>query len=280
MNLETESDWQGWIGRETRAIDMVSADLAHRFAATFAGQVADMPIPPCLFWCLCPPVFTPDQLGRDGHPAPGQILPKLPLPRRMWAGGEIRFHGDLAIGDRVMRTSTIERIEEKSGSTGQLWFVAVRHRYAVDSEERIDERHDIVYRADPEKGAPARTPPFAERLDDLLAELRPETSSTLLFRYSALTFNGHRIHYDHPYATEIEGYDGLVVHGPMQATWMANLAARHLGRTPSRMRYRGLSPLICGEPVVVELAEAGQGHYSARVRIDGGPATMSADIWP
>lgn len=168
-------------------------------------------------------------------------------------GGQITRLAPLAEGNEVTRVSTIEDVSFKTGRSGQLGFVTLRHLYQTQGQTRIDERQDIVYREDPAPGAPAPKLPEAEAWPNATG-WDVTTTLTLLFRYSALTFNGHRIHYDAPYAREVEGHDGLVVHGPMQAIWMQNLAATLMGGAPESFDYRGTAPLICGQPVRVEAA--------------------------
>jgi 3-methylfumaryl-CoA hydratase len=248
------------------------------FRATVGPLLADAAVPPGLFWCLAPEIVSQADLGADGHPRRGLFLPPVPLPRRMWAGGELAFHGTFAVGETVTKTSTIEDIAEKSGRSGTLCFVTVRHAYSVDGALVLDERQDIVYRAPPSHEAeppPAAAPPSAT------ATVRAvETTPTQLFRYSALTFNGHRIHYDADYARTVEGYDGLVVHGPLQATWMLNLSAARLGRLPARFAYRGRAPLLCARPARAQVADDGAGRLAATVVADGGPVTASAVATP
>jgi 3-methylfumaryl-CoA hydratase len=192
------------------------------------------------------------QLGPDGHAAKGEFLPPVPLPRRMWAGGSIAFKAPLRIGDQVRRRSTIADVTVKEGRTGTLCFVSVDHDYSTERGQALTERHDIVYR----EATSAAPKPVATASS--AAEPRPadvtrlvDATPTLLFRYSALTFNGHRIHYDQPYVTGVEGYAGLVVHGPMQASLMFNLAAELGERVPASFRYRGASPLIAGQRFAV-----------------------------
>lgn len=258
------SDFSDWIGRSTTRTDPVAPRLLAEFRATLDGVLAPLDVPPGVEFCLAPDICAPDLLGRDGHPRTGLYLPDLPLPRRMWAGGRITRHAPLAEGDVVTRVSTIEDVTFKTGRSGQLGFVTVRHLYKTEGETRIDERQDIVYREDPAPGAPAPILPEADPWPEATA-WDVTTTPTLLFRYSALTFNGHRIHYDAPYAREVEGYDGLVVHGPMQAIWMQNLASTVMGHAPARFDYRGTAPLICGEPVRVE-AISEQTNLALRVR--------------
>lgn len=271
--------FQDWIGRGSVRRDVVSDRLIGQFRATLPGLLADAAVPPDhaplgLFWTLCPDAMAPSLLGRDGHPRLGVELPPLPLPRRMWAGGEIAFDAPLSPGDGVERESRIESITEKTGSTGSLIFVSIRHDYRVDGARRLSERQDLVYRADPVPGQAGPVYPVAPDLGVPLAVMELPSDPVLLFRFSAMTFNGHRIHYDVDYARNVEGYGGLVVHGPMQAVAMMNLAARVLGRSPARFSYRGQSPLIVGEPARVEAYADGDG-LSLRVVKPGGPVTMA-----
>jgi 3-methylfumaryl-CoA hydratase len=248
-----EKPFAEWIGRRSEAEDWISERLAASFRAILDPHLAEVPegaAPLGLHWCLAPSIAPMAELGPDGHPAKNRDLPPVPQPRRMWAGGSIEKFDWLRIGDRVRRVSTIQDITRKAGRSGELWFVAVGHDYLTERGVAIRERQDLVYReaakpqpaGHPEGGseAPAQRRPFVRsRMVD--------TPPTLLFRYSAITFNGHRIHYDLPYATEVEGYAGLVVHGPVQATLLYNLAAAEGGAAPARIDYRGLSPAIAGD---------------------------------
>lgn len=258
------TDYAEWIGRNSQRSEPLTPRLLAEFHATLDGVLAPQDVPPGVEFCLAPDICTPDLLGRDGHPRTGIYLPALPLPRRMWAGGQIKHFAPLAEGEMVTKDSTIENVTFKTGRSGNLGFVTLRNLYQVDATTRIEERQDIVYREGPTPGATPPRPLQADPWPD--AETREVTTNpTLLFRYSALTFNGHRIHYDAPYAREIEGYDSLVVHGPMQAIWMQNLATMLLGHAPTLFEYRGLAPLICGQPVRVE-AKAGPDGLALRVR--------------
>jgi len=266
------NDYSDWIGWGYTRSEPITDRLTAQFRATLAGYLARADVPVGLHWCLVPDVVEPDRLGRDCHPQTGIFLPALPLPRRMWAGGEVEFHVPFQADDLVTRETVIADVAFKEGRSGRLGFVTQRHTYNVAGAPRLTERQDIVYREDPKPGQ-ARAPDRAEDWPGATAwHLTPDP--TLLFRFSALTFNGHRIHYDHPYATQVEGYEGLVVHGPMQAVWMMNLAVHAANRTVRRFAYRGLSPLICGTPVAIEAREA-EGGLDLRVRrVTDGVATM------
>ena len=267
-------DFKDWIGRRTTASDIVTERLVSEFRAT----IGDLPEPadvllPGLHWCLAPEIREYGDLGRDAHPRLGLLLPDLGLPRRMWAGGKVMFHGPFNAGETVTRTSVIRDITLKSGRTGPLGFITVSHEYMVDGEVRVTEDQTIVYRDD--RIAAQADPPAAEAWETAASrEITPQPP--MLFRYSAITFNGHRIHYDHTYATEVEGYDGLVVHGPMQATWMQLMATSLLGRLPESFSYRGLAPLICGRKASIEARHSNTGLELRVHDISGGFVTMQA----
>lgn len=276
------TEYSDWIGRSTERADRVAPRLLDAYRATLDGMLAPLEVPPGVEFCLAPDICAPDLLGRDGHPRTGIFLPDLPLPRRMWAGGGIERHAALEEGDLVTRMSTIEDVTFKTGRSGRLGFVTVRHLYQVDGMRRIDERQDIVYREDPapkEPGAPRPKLPEAEPWPHA-TRWDIATDPTLLFRYSALTFNGHRIHYDAPYAQGVEGYDGLVVHGPLQAIWMQNLAASIMGHAPSTFDYRGTAPLICRQPGRVEASETADGLGLRVRRLSDNAVTMEGRAAP
>jgi 3-methylfumaryl-CoA hydratase len=268
--------FQDWIGRSSASTEEITPSVIARFSATLGGLIEERPVPLGLFWTLGQHICEAANLGADGHARAGVILPALPLPRRMWAGGELRLHGDFAPGDCVTRTGAIEDITSKSGASGPLGFVTLRNRYEVGSGVVLEERQDIVYRDDPDPRVKIGPRPPAKDLPAVRAAFAFNPDPVLLFRFSAITFNAHRIHYDRPYATEVEAYDGLVVHGPLQAILMLNLAARVFGHLPARFTYRAIAPLICGSKVFVEAYEGETSELSLRVRVDGGPVTMSA----
>lgn len=260
MNAEAEQ-FEPWIGRSETAEAVLDANLVRAYLATVhdvaaapaSGDVA----PPGIHWCLAPPAAPMSALGRDGHPAKGGFLPPVPLPRRMWAGGRLDLRDPLRVGDAVERVSTVHAISRKEGRSGELWFVTVSHRLSTARGIAVEEQQDLVYRAD--GGSPAgRAGEEADSPAD--ASLVVPATPTLLFRYSALTFNGHRIHYDRPYAMDVESYDGLVVHGPLQAALMLRLATDlEDGRQPARFSFRGAQPMTDGGDLVVKAVRAGTG---------------------
>lgn len=196
--------------------------------------------------------FLPDtptlELGRDGHPPLGDFLPPVHLDRRMWAGGKLTFHAPLDIGETLTRRSTIRSVTEKDGAAGRMVFVTVDHEISGEAGIAISERQDIVYLAIPDSYAPPRKQPVGTHPDFVETV---EATPTLLFRYSALTFNAHRIHYDLPYAQTVEHYPGLVVHGPLQATVLMDAAIRHGGTVPKHFSFRGVHPAFAGQQMQV-----------------------------
>jgi 3-methylfumaryl-CoA hydratase len=254
-----------WIGRTQEATDVITAQLVKGLRATLfldIGNPAEGDLAPfTTHWCLAQPVVAMSELGTDGHPARGGFLPPVPLPRRMWAGGQIEFIDSLRVGDTVTRSSRISDVTMKTGSTGALCFVAVNHTITTPRGIAIKERHDIVYRdiapAGEANTAPAKAPPPAPAAKYRESHL---ADPVLLFRYSALTFNGHRIHYDRDYVTKVEGYPGLIVHGPLQASLLIEFAARlRGGKAPAKFVYRGLQPLFDGAEFSVNGNETAAG---------------------
>jgi len=237
-----------WIGRSEKARDDVVAGPLDRLAATLDRDdhaYADGdPAPPLSHWLLFLPNARASEISGDGHPKRGGFLPPVhDLPRRMFAGGRFKFHSPILVGMRVVRTSTIQSIKERSGATGRLVFVTVHHaiREAGHASVLVEEEHDIVYRglSAPAVKAEVEKPGRGEWHRSLVPD------PVLLFRYSALTFNGHRIHYDRKYVTEVEGYPGLIVHGPLTATLLLDLVHRNLPEaTVTSFSFRAASPLF------------------------------------
>ena len=268
-----------WIGREARSEDHVTPRLAAEYRATLdphLAPVADGDAPLALHWCLSPTIAPMAELGPDGHAARGGFLPPVPLPRRMWAGGSVESFAPLRVGDVVARRSTVLDVSLKSGRSGPLCFVAVQHAYDTARGLAIRERHDIVYReaASGSQAAPAPPRPPNRPSPDLTWTVGAD--AVLLFRYSAMTFNGHRIHYDQPYVTGVEGYRGLVVHGPIQATLLLNIAAVLAGAIPRRFDYRGLSPLTAPTEFTVHASRQGTKGVQAWTEDPEGRVCMEA----
>jgi 3-methylfumaryl-CoA hydratase len=247
---------QSWVGRSERRDDVVSVAPLVALAALLdrddpvpqAGEAA----PPLAHWLYFLPTYRQSEAGPDGHLAHGGFLPPLELPRRMWAGSRLEFLRPLRVGAQVSRVSTIKSIESKRGRSGALAFITVRHELGDAEGPVLTDEHDIVFR---EEGALGAEPEPARTDEEWCREIAP--TPLLLFRYSAVTFNGHRIHYDHPYVTQVEGYPGLVVHGPLTATLLMDLLRRERPQaTPRTFAFRARRPLydintfeICGKPV-------------------------------
>ena len=269
-----------WIGRSAEAEEIATPALVERFCTTLLPHLtgfSDDETPLGIHWCLAPQAVAVSELARDGHAKLGTFLPPVPLPRRMWAGGEIEFLRTIPIGSKVVRRSVIADIVLKQGRSGALCFVSVRHEYSADGQTKIRERQDIVFRdeAPPDAKPGTRAPQIPNvPKPDLVWVIEP--SSVLLFRYSALSFNGHRIHYDQPYATGVEGYPGLVVHGPLQATLLLNAAATVLNRTPRRFSYRNVAPIFSGTSLRACAAQTADGKVECWIEGKDGNTAMLA----
>ncbi|MGL6110616.1 MAG: FAS1-like dehydratase domain-containing protein [Rubrivivax sp.] len=260
----TLDELKAWIGRSETLHDTAQATPVAGLSATLdhppMALDAGMPLPPLWHWLYFLPMHRQSQIGSDGHPRRGGFLPPVPLPRRMWAGSQFEFRTPVRLGDALQRCSTIVDVSGKSGRSGELVFVKVRHELRCNgaAEPALVEFHDIVYRdaQRPDDVAPA--PQGAPDGAVWQRELRPD--EVLLFRYSALTFNGHRIHYDRPYATQVEGYPGLVVHGPLIATMLMDLLRRHAPEADvAGFRFKALRPTFDGRPMRVNGAPQADG---------------------
>ncbi|HEX4986768.1 MAG TPA: MaoC family dehydratase N-terminal domain-containing protein [Burkholderiales bacterium] len=236
-----------WIGRtETRTDQVTPVPMAAMSATLDRDDPAPVPgtaVPPMWHWLYFLPISPLAEAGPDGHPKRGGFLPPVPLPRRMFAGGRLEYHRDLGVGDTITRTSRILDVSGKAGRSGTLVFVTVRHEIAGPAGLAMSEEHDIVYRDNPVPGAQAGKPVPAPAGEAFSREIAPDP--VLLFRYSALTLNSHRIHYDRSYVTQVEGYPGLIVHGPLIATLLADLWRRQ--QPDARLRrfeFRAVRPLF------------------------------------
>jgi len=238
---------QEWVGRTEERADRVTASSLAALSATLDREdpepLPGSDVPPLWHWLYFNPAVKQSELGPDGHPKRGGFLPPVPLPRRMWAGGRLQFNHPLQVGDEVTRTSRIADVNAKEGRSGTLVFVRVRHEISHARGLALTEEHDIVYRDPPRSDAPSSAPQPAPRQFDFAREVVPDP--VLLFRYSALTFNGHRIHYDRDYVTRVEGYPGLIVHGPLIATLLLDLARRNVPHARvRRFAFRAVRPLF------------------------------------
>jgi 3-methylfumaryl-CoA hydratase len=266
---------RSWIGRQETLVDSVTTFPVAALAATLDRDDPDPApgdaLPPLWHWLCFLPRAPQSQLGPDGHPKRGGFLPPVALPRRMWAGGRLTFPGTLHVGDAITRTSTIADVSMKDGRTGPLVFVLVRHEIAGPDGVAVLEEHDIVYRDAPHPDeappAPRPAPTDAAWRRDIVPD------PVLLFRYSALTFNGHRIHYDRRYVTEAEGYPGLIVHGPLLATMLVDLVRRNSARRLEAFRFRALSPVFDTGGFALCGREEGNGAALWVQRADGTLAT-------
>lgn len=256
---ESFDSLKDWVGRsETMAGEVTAAEFASLSATLDRSPETPepgTPLPPLWHWLYCIPLFRASDIEADGHGRRGKFLPPVPLPRRMWAGSQLSWTGPLRVGDAIQRVSTIEEVTPKQGKSGTLVFVRVRHRIERDGQALISEFQDIVYREAPRADATPPAPRLAPPAAAWRREWRPD--DVLLFRYSALTFNAHRIHFDRRYVTEVEGYPGLIVHGPLTATLLLDLLRweRPEAHVVS-FEFRALRPLfdgrplhVCGEPL-------------------------------
>lgn len=244
MNLE---HLKQWVGRTEERTDIATAAPLGGLAATLDHTDppwAENQVPPLGHWLYFLPNEPQRDIGEDGHPKRGAFLPPVELPRRMWAGGNFAFFAPISVGDVMYRRSTIASVDHKSGRSGDMIFVKVVHEISANGNLAIRETHDIVYREALETPSAA---PTAEAEEERIAEFSREIvpDPVLLFRFSALTFNAHRIHYDRNYCEKVEGYPGLVVHGPLTATLLMDLYLRQSPSAAVRaFRFRARRPLF------------------------------------
>ena len=255
--MDTElNDLKAWIGRGETLHDQIGATPVKQLDATLdhpQGPVeAGMALPPLWHWLYFLPLHRQSEIGPDGHARRGGFLPPVPLPRRMWAGSQFEFRSPVRVGDAVERTSTIADVSAKEGRTGKLVFVKVRHEVRCNgsADPAIVEFHDIVYREARRRDDSEPPPQPAQTGAEWQRAVVPD--DVLLFRYSALTFNGHRIHYDRKYVTEVEGYPGLIVHGPLIATLLMDLVRRNAPLADvATFRFKAVRPTFDLHPLRV-----------------------------
>ena len=260
------SDWSAWIGREERRADRIEPGAVGRWLATLdRAAPADGSVAQGYHWCLALPDAPTAGLGEDGHPlrdaSPNSFLPPVPQPRRMWASSNVDFIAPMHLGAKVERRSKVASVTAKSGTSGPLVFIDIAHETHADGALAVREVQSLVYREPVPAGSPpAPPPPGEEKFDPAGWEVHRALvpSEVLLFRFSALTFNTHRIHYDLPYAANEEGYRGLIVHGPLMATLLIDLARQTFGENGlKRFAFRAMSPGVCGEELHLVMRGSG-----------------------
>ena len=269
-----------WIGRSRVETDPLDPWASRAFCATLELDrrvpAPGDPLPPFWHWMHFLEAAPRSALGQDGHPATGGFMPKVPQPRRMWAGGRVTFHRPLPLGQPATRRSTIANVSEKTGRAGAMTFVTVSHEIEGGAGLALTEEQDIVYRFDPDPSAPGPVPKAAPINETARRDWCCD--ATVLFRYSALTFNGHRIHYDLKHATGTEGYPGLVVHGPLLATLLLDLAGSMVGDAAIKgFSFRAMAPVFADEPFSA-CARAGAGRLALWIRGSDGRLAMQGEV--
>lgn len=268
-------DFSSWVGRSVTREDRVTERLLAEYRATLDPYLylprEKNACPPGFHWGLAPAMPDMNELGGDGAEAKGLFLPPIPLPRRMWAGGMVETLATILIGMDVTRVSSITDVNLRDGKSGLLCFVSVTHEIKCGTALLVRERQDLVFREG--RAKPAASSTADDGANDI--EWAVELSEALLFRFSAFTFNSHRVHYDAPYAEEAEGYSGLLAHGPLQGALLFNQASVALGRVPGRFEYRCTAPLIAGSPATVTTRK-GENGATGHIGDHGGVVTAEA----
>lgn len=266
MSPEILSNLRTWVGRTESLTDQISMAPMRGLSATLdrndpEPKLGDV-LPPLWHWLYFLPHTRQSELGPDGHTAKGGFLPPVPLPRRMWAGSRFEWHAPICVGDTITRTSIVQSVEHKVGKSGDLVFVKVTHELRNGAQLCLSEAHDIVYKPAPLANEVAAQPILASKLLEpgiALWQREVVPDDVLLFRYSALTFNGHRIHYDRSYVTQQEGYPGLVVHGPLIATLLVDLLRRNTDKSLKKFEFKAVRPSF-------ECADGRSIHLSAQTK--------------
>ena len=242
-----------WIGKIDNVTDFVTPIVEQRYRATLNMDIGNPkdgdPVTSGLHWMLGWNLVKNDELGVDSHPALGEFLPPVPLPRRMWAGSEIKVLKPIRVGDKVIKQSTVADIQVKEGRTGLLCFVTAEYNFLVNDEVTINEKHNIVYRDISKSGGGSGYSKDIPEKADLSEKIFMHP--TILFRYSAIGFVGHRIHYDHPYTVNEENYPGLIVHGPLQATYLLRAAEKLMGKPVKSFTHKVMAPVFANSEYIV-----------------------------
>ena len=253
-----------WIGKIDNVTDYVTPIVEQRYRATLNMDIGNPkdgdPVTSGLHWMLGWNLVKNDELGVDSHPALGEFLPPVPLPRRMWAGSEIKVLKPIRVGDKVIKQSTVADIQVKEGRTGLLCFVTAEYNFLVNDEVTINEKHNIVYRDISKSGGGSGYSKDIPEKADLSEKIFMHP--TILFRYSAIGFVGHRIHYDHPYTVNEENYPGLIVHGPLQATYLLRAAEKLMGKPVKSFTHKVMAPVFADSEYMVGVDKMDDGSVS------------------
>ena len=253
-----------WIGKIDNVTDYVTPIVEQRYRATLNMDIGNPkdgdPVTSGLHWMLGWNLVKNDELGVDSHPALGEFLPPVPLPRRMWAGSEIKVLKPIRVGDKVIKQSTVADIQVKEGRTGLLCFVTAEYNFLVNDEVTINEKHNIVYRDISKSGGGSGYSKDIPEKADLSEKIFMHP--TILFRYSAIGFVGHRIHYDHPYTVNEENYPGLIVHGPLQATYLLRAAEKLMGKPVKSFTHKVMAPVFADREYMVGVDKMDDGSVS------------------
>ena len=253
-----------WIGKIDNVTDYVTPIVEQRYRATLNMDIGNPkdgdPVTSGLHWMLGWNLVKNDELGVDSHPALGEFLPPVPLPRRMWAGSEIKVLKPIRVGDKVIKQSTVADIQVKEGRTGLLCFVTAEYNFLVNDEVTINEKHNIVYRDISKSGGGSGYSKNIPEKADLSEKIFMHP--TILFRYSAIGFVGHRIHYDHPYTVNEENYPGLIVHGPLQATYLLRAAEKLMGKQVKSFTHKVMAPVFADSEYMVGVDKMDDGSVS------------------
>ena len=253
-----------WIGKIDNVTDYVTPIVEQRYRATLNMDIGNPkdgdPVTSGLHWMLGWNLVKNDELGVDSHPALGEFLPPVPLPRRMWAGSEIKVLKPIRVGDKVIKQSTVADIQVKEGRTGLLCFVTAEYNFLVNDEVTINEKHNIVYRDISKSGGGSGYSKDIPEKADLSEKIFMHP--TILFRYSAIGFVGHRIHYDHPYTVNEENYPGLIVHGPLQATYLLRAAEKLMGKPVKSFTHKVMAPVFADSEYIVGVDKMDDGSVS------------------
>ena len=253
-----------WIGKIDNVTDYVTPIVEQRYRATLNMDIGNPkdgePVTSGLHWMLGWNLVKNDELGVDSHPALGEFLPPVPLPRRMWAGSEIKVLKPIRVGDKVIKQSTVADIQVKEGRTGLLCFVTAEYNFLVNDEVTINEKHNIVYRDISKSGGGSGYSKDIPEKADLSEKIFMHP--TILFRYSAIGCVGHRIHYDHPYTVNEENYPGLIVHGPLQATYLLRAAEKLMGKPVKSFTHKVMAPVFADSEYMVGVDKMDDGSVS------------------